>query len=561
MDIFGSDDEDDCSNENIERNTDNALASLSQQLFIEAVKFKPFQKKILNREQMVDDSDIRTEILLHRYVAIVSTTKSMIGDSLEQRLRSAKFQNISIYSTDLHAVAQCFDFIAICETDAAKIEEGLRFAERCLVPGGECVLAVGSNIHVDNLCWIMKSSNATLTLQKRSIDCNSSAAIYWSHTKEDVDYERTLLEEITIALSVAERKLAILSDSSHQKAVNALSRYGVVVFKGMFHLPTVQAWGRAATADMNHVIGELNRRGIDFLEPKEGQFINNYHEMSMREAFRCDLRNGKETKKMAIASNSGELTGLLDPVASTSPCFTECTSTGCFISECQQLRSHPSIYEVLSEVMNPSGGEDARGNWGRYNFEEGGPELGPAPLRVGEIGCVMSVPGCSDQTIHADTPHLYVHTQLPGHYYNLFIPAIFAPDQRSTLVGQTAFIAGSHVLNTSARMMVMEGGQELLERNLLRPHLYAGDALIFDCRVLHMGLANQFVDDLSSHSIPIATSESESVRTNPASIDSNEEAVKAATISSKGWRPMLYVNYHQKWFHDPKNWNDAEKLF
>jgi chromosome segregation ATPase len=30
--------------------------------------------------------------------------------------------------------------------------------------------------------------------------------------------------------------------------------------------------------------------------------------------------------------------------------------------------------------------------------------------------------------------------------------------------------------------------------------------------------------------------------------------------NTDGWRPMIYVNYHQKWFHDPKNWNDNEKL-
>jgi hypothetical protein len=32
-------------------------------------------------------------------------------------------------------------------------------------------------------------------------------------------------------------------------------------------------------------------------------------------------------------------------------------------------------------------------------------------------------------------------------------------------------------------------------------------------------------------------------------------------VDQQGWRPMLYVNYHQPWFVDPKNWNDHEKLF
>jgi hypothetical protein len=40
----------------------------------------------------------------------------------------------------------------------------------------------------------------------------------------------------------------------------------------------------------------------------------------------------------------------------------------------------------------------------------------------------MSLPGCADQTIHADTSHLYVHTQLPAHYVNLFMPAV-GPDK------------------------------------------------------------------------------------------------------------------------------------
>ena len=26
-------------------------------------------------------------------------------------------------------------------------------------------------------------------------------------------------------------------------------------------------------------------------------------------------------------------------------------------------------------------------------------------------------------------------------------------------------------------------------------------------------------------------------------------------------RAILYVNYTHTWFHDPKNWNDAERLF
>jgi hypothetical protein len=75
------------------------------------------------------------------------------------------------------------------------------------------------------------------------------------------------------------------------------------------------------------------------------------------------------------------------------------------------------------------------------------------------------------------------------------------------------------------------GERELMLR-LLRPHMSAGDALLFDCRVLHFGLANQ---------TPV----------------SGHEGEGGASVT----RPIVYINYHHEWFNDPKNWNDAEKLF
>ena len=131
----------------------------------------------------------------------------------------------------------------------------------------------------------------------------------------------------------------------------------------------------------------------------------------------------------------------------------------------------------------------------------------PPPLTVGQIGAVMSMPGCLDQTIHADTSHLYTHTQLPGHYFNLFIPAIQPLNSGGEGVlksggegelknggfdiGQTAFVVGSHHIQVSYDIMVgMSGNVHLLNR-LIRPHLQTGDALIFDCRILHLGLANR----------------------------------------------------------------------
>ena len=92
-------------------------------------------------------------------------------------------------------------------------------------------------------------------------------------------------------------------------------------------------------------------------------------------------------------------------------------------------------------------------------------------LSVGP-GAVVSLGGCTDQTIHADTSHIFSHVQLPAHYVNLFLPSIVPPTEDSMRrfgwkhtgkitedgllcgccdirVGQTVFIAGSHDLLVS----------------------------------------------------------------------------------------------------------------
>ena len=65
---------------------------------------------------------------------------------------------------------------------------------------------------------------------------------------------------------------------------------------------------------------------------------------------------------------------------------------------------------------------------------------------------LLQLSGCADQTIHADTPHIFTHTaHLPPHYLNLFAPVV-SPSQDMRM-GQTAFVVGSHRLKTSAEIM------------------------------------------------------------------------------------------------------------
>lgn len=116
-------------------------------------------------------------------------------------------------------------------------------------------------------------------------------------------------------------------------------------------------------------------------------------------------------------------------------------------------------------------------------------------LMINDIGAVISLGGCTDQTVHSDTAHPFTCChELPAHYVNLFL---IAPDSSATQnqvaptdkavpsclccdfrccfdiykcsialtwrfpiafdrVGQTAFIAGSHRLQVSS--LCMNGG-------------------------------------------------------------------------------------------------------
>lgn len=216
-----------------------------------------------------------------------------------------------------------------------------------------------------------------------------------------------------------------------------------------------------------------------------------------------------------------------------------------------------------------------KGNFGRYNFDGKGPDGSPQSLRVGQIGAVISLPQAGDQAIHADTPHIFeIYDCLPCHYANLFIlgdddngnDSNSSDDIKNSkeitakhdwdgnvtgdnLVGGTAFVHGSHRLSITAELTagdddesdnpnlhyggnndnilsgsaaIREKSRDELHMRIIRPSMVLGDALIFDTRVLHFGLANR---------------------------------------SKTKCRPMLYVNMTHSWFNDPKNWDDKMMIF
>jgi hypothetical protein len=398
----------------------------------------------------------------------------------------------------------------ILSLEAFYIDGILQNALDLLVPGGIFISTIDFNttLFTENVLlgrhwWPVKRGvTGVVSIRKAATDINYTAASYWSRAEDDFYIEMELLADVVICTSTWERTYNLLLPTSENKAREALLRHGIVVIKGLFDSSYVANYGRIVCGDMEACIDTLLERGVDLRSPGDGsgRRIENYMELSMREAFRCDIRNCPGLNSAAHESELRIKSDLNLPGT--------------------DLRGHPSLLRILQESMMPRG-EFEKGNWGRWNFGGGGPEKRP-PLVVGEVGAVVSLPGCLDQTIHADTPHVFTHVHLPPHYVNLFLPCLSA-DMAVMELGQTAFVMDSHLLEMSARMMTTPEGEGDIVRNLIRPHLFAGDCLLFDCRILHFGLAN-----------------------NPISCQ---------------LRPTLYVNYHSDWFHDPKNWNTTDQLF
>jgi hypothetical protein len=489
-----------------------------------------------------------------------------------------------------------------------------------------------------------------IVVAKRAVHCNQAGALYWPglRTEAHIAEERKLLEGISVTLSAQEVSKGVFSTASHDSVVRILQEHGVCIFPQIFAAQDVLSWGSAARADMKEAIDKLRaKHHVDLLADAESVHIDNvvkdnFHELSMREAYRCDLRNTPRMQQMhadlpkhlpastvapaasktaasgayasaeasksalqsapgaeAVPTTASKIVAAVDrsianravPAAMAASAGKVGTASAA-ITRAPELRYHRGLLGALTQIMNPTATSNSwdevnieHGNWGKWNFNGPGPGSFTPPC-IGKMASVVSLPGCRDQTIHADTAHIFEHTHLPAHYLNFFMPC--APsdgrdvittqalkpapagqmpppppprrmeggadeedeevyvDEEATLreiistptasagecyfQGQTAFVVGSHRMDVAATAMTHTDAQEYLEARLVRPQLTAGDALIFDCRILHFGLSNW------SH-------------------------LKRTQATEQDWRMMMYVNYHQQWFLDPKNWNDNAKLF
>jgi hypothetical protein len=107
-------------------------------------------------------------------------------------------------------------------------------------------------------------------------------------------------------------------------------------------------------------------------------------------------------------------------------------------------------------------------------------------IQICNLSLVMSTPGASEQTWHADGGHVSIHEHLPCHCFNIFIPLTDVTMEN----GPTELRPGTHFHTRNlAPMMLAAKARKTLCRPAT-PLLSQGDLLLFDYRLLHRGKAN-----------------------------------------------------------------------
>ena len=426
--------------------------------------------------------------------------------------------------------------------------------ESILCPGGVLIVSKSENgettnryedfltkqlVGSDDSTILQGSKHPWIVRHKKTIRAHASTCP-WLSSSHSVEREEERLQLATVALSSHEmasspvpsettptRRSSKLTEHSVRKAVHNMKEYGYCILPGLLDTSECLEWS-SAVLDCVHGASKilLERDGVNIYNPQAStREPQSYREMSMREDLRMDLRHGPALSKLRAKKEGSAATGGKSIVVSAAE---DHHGDGHF------LRGHTSLLEVIRRTMNPgsSSFEDANknhsaknstkplyvGNMGRWNFGGTGNNGAFQDLRISPIGGIVSLPGSAEQALHADTPHLFEHIpDLPAHYINVFAPCT-AFDEA---VGGTAFIHGSHNLAFTAQHYDADHNASFYPF-LVRPRLSLGDVVLFDCRILHFGLAN------TSRSIE---------------------------------RCICYVNTWHDWFHDAKNWNKNRAIF
>lgn len=383
-----------------------------------------------------------------------------------------------------------------------------------LVPGGLIVtssnrlpsLPTGNSVVLSQPDPVIQTDTVSVNAHTKQLVQVHRSACPWLPGSHSVSEEEQRLESATVLPSAFESSRGVLSTASATKAVRIMNDCGYCIIRKLLNPEDCTEWGQTVLASVSEAAKILLERDeVDIYHPHTSKSEpQSYRELSMREDLRLDLRGGPQLSDLRSRKGGGN-----EPIVITS----ETESLDHF------LRGNKSILEVIRRVMNPVQDDLYKGNLGRFNFGGRGADGSFQDLRLSQIGGIVSLPGSADQAMHADTPHLFEHMpDLPAHYINVFAPGTPFDEE----VGGTAFVHGSHRLDFTAKHCGSSDNYKAVYPYLVRPRLDLGDVVLFDCRVLHFGMAN-----------------------------------RSKTVE----RVMLYTNTTQAWFHDPKNWDQRRPIF
>ena len=108
-------------------------------------------------------------------------------------------------------------------------------------------------------------------------------------------------------------------------------------------------------------------------------------------------------------------------------------------------------------------------------------------LKICHVSLLVATPSSTEQAWHSDGGHVDLQQHRLCHVLNVFLPLVDVPLK----MGPTEFRPGSQFLTRNlTRMMLLAKARKTL-RSPVVPVPKAGDAVIFDYRVLHRGQANR----------------------------------------------------------------------
>ncbi len=173
---------------------------------------------------------------------------------------------------------------------------------------------------------------------------------------------------------------------------------------------------------------------------------------------------------------------------------------------------------------------------GRWNKQDYG-------YRLYNISLIVATPGSTSQPWHADGGHISLSQHEKCHVFNVFIPLVDIP----LSLGPTELRPGTHFHTRNLAPMMLAAKARKALRPPVCPELSIGDALVFDYRILHRGMANvsDGGDDFEYYLKDANCGASDEGKIG------NDNTCPSNNCGKN--RPVLVLTFARKWFKDVCN--------